>query len=211
MQHYTDTLFDTLGNAISGATIYVYAAGTTTASTIYSDNGSTTTTNPLTSGSDGSFDFYAANARYDLVITHASHTFTSADTSGIALFDPALPVTSWTPSVGGTATYSARAASVVKIGPLVFIQGYMTIATIGTGSTSSITGLPYLPTIDAPIVVSRSSGLAASVVELTAFVNSGGLQMDLRGRTSAAVSESTVAVLGNSASVSFCGVYLTNS
>ena len=87
MQHYTNTLYDTFGNAISGATVYVYAAGTTTASTIYSDNISTSTTNPLTTGSDGSFDFYAANGRYDLAITHPGYTFSSTDTAGIVLFE----------------------------------------------------------------------------------------------------------------------------
>jgi hypothetical protein len=212
MQHYTNTLYDTFGNAISGATVYVYAAGTTTPSTIYSDNISTSTTNPLTTGSDGSFDFYAANGRYDLAITHPSHTFTNADTLGIALFDQAaIPITSWTPSVGGSATYTSRAGSMVKIGPLVFIQGYMNINAIGTGSTSIITGLTYLATDDVPIVVTRSSGLASSVVSLSGFVNSGGLQIDLLGRTAAAAEESTVAVLGNSSFISFSGAYLTNS
>ncbi len=87
MQHYTSSVMDTFGNAVAGATINVYAAGTTTPSTIYSTNAGATTSNPLTSGADGSFDFYAANGRYDLVITHPSHTFTDSDTAGIALFE----------------------------------------------------------------------------------------------------------------------------
>jgi hypothetical protein len=99
MQHYTDTLYDTFGNAISGATVNVYAAGTVTPSTIYSDNLGTSATNPLTTGSDGSFDFYAANGRYDLVITHPSHTFSSADTAGISLFDPFSDTATYLPTL----------------------------------------------------------------------------------------------------------------
>lgn len=87
MQHYTNTLFDTFGNAISGASVTVYAAGTTTESTLYTDNGITPGDNPITTGADGSYDFYAANGRYDLLFTHPGFTFTSADTTGIVLLD----------------------------------------------------------------------------------------------------------------------------
>ena len=87
MQHYTNTLFDTFGNAISGASVTVYAAGTTTPSTLYSDNLGTTTANPLTTGPDGSYDFYAANGRYDLLFTHPGFSFSAADTMGIVLLD----------------------------------------------------------------------------------------------------------------------------
>ena len=87
MQHYTNTLFDTFGNAISGASVNVYAAGTVTPSTIYSDNNSTVAANPLTTGADGSYDFYAANGRYDLLFTHPGFSFSSAHTMGIVLFE----------------------------------------------------------------------------------------------------------------------------
>lgn len=87
MQHYIDRLHDTRGNAISGATINVYAAGTTTAATIYSDNGATVKANPTTSDTNGTFHFYAGNARYDLVITHSRYTFNNEHTQGISLFD----------------------------------------------------------------------------------------------------------------------------
>lgn len=51
------------------ATITVYNAGTVTLSTIYSDNSSTPLANPFTANADGSFEFYAADGRYDVVLS----------------------------------------------------------------------------------------------------------------------------------------------
>ena len=136
MQHYTNTLYDTFGNAISGATVYVYAAGTTTPSTIYSDNISTSTTNPLTTGSDGSFDFYAADGRYDLAITHPSHTFTSADTAGISLYDPQSDTQTYNvalscATVGDLAvTYTNRTGSYRVVGKKVDLWINLATATL---------------------------------------------------------------------------------
>jgi hypothetical protein len=47
----------------------VYASGTSTLATLYSDNGVTATANPLTTNDDGEYAFYAANGRYDLVLS----------------------------------------------------------------------------------------------------------------------------------------------
>lgn len=87
MQHYTDWAADTAGNALSGVSVSVYTAGTASLATLYTDNGITTGSNPITSGADGNYDFYAANGRYDLVLTKTGYTFVAADTAGIALFD----------------------------------------------------------------------------------------------------------------------------
>lgn len=49
----------------------------------------------------------------------------------------------WTPSVGGTATYTARSGKYTRIGNTVHIYCSMQINTIGTGSTTTISGLPF--------------------------------------------------------------------
>ena len=50
----------------------------------------------------------------------------------------------WTPSVGGNATYTAnRHGRYTKIGRVVFIELIMQIDTIGTGSASVISNLPF--------------------------------------------------------------------
>jgi len=49
----------------------------------------------------------------------------------------------WTPSVGGTATYTSQKGTYTKIGRQVTAIFDMTINVIGTGSTSQIGGLPF--------------------------------------------------------------------
>jgi hypothetical protein len=49
----------------------------------------------------------------------------------------------WTPSVGGTATYTTQTGTYTRVGRVVFVTGRMTILLIGTGSTSTISGLPF--------------------------------------------------------------------
>ena len=50
----------------------------------------------------------------------------------------------WTPSVGGTATYQAgRYGRYVKVGKMVTVQYLIAINIIGTGSTTVLQGLPF--------------------------------------------------------------------
>ena len=49
----------------------------------------------------------------------------------------------WTPSLGGTATYNNQTGTYTKIGNMVFIRGVMFVNVLGTGSTTTITGLPF--------------------------------------------------------------------
>jgi hypothetical protein len=57
---------DREGNAIAGAEIYVRKQSDSTLATLYSDNGVTTTSNPLTTDNDGEYSFYAANDTYKI-------------------------------------------------------------------------------------------------------------------------------------------------
>ena len=68
MQKYFDVVHDATGKAVAGASITVRTSGGALA-TLYSDNGVTTTSNPVTAGSDGEYSFYAANGRYTLTIS----------------------------------------------------------------------------------------------------------------------------------------------
>jgi hypothetical protein len=49
----------------------------------------------------------------------------------------------WTPTVGGTSTYSIQKASYIKVGRLVTVSFDMEIILLGTGSTVAISGLPF--------------------------------------------------------------------
>lgn len=88
MENHADVLRDQYGNALGGATVRVYQAGSTTLATIYSDNGSTAKGNPfLTDALTGRYNFYAANGVYDLTFSYQDATFDSNHTKRIALFD----------------------------------------------------------------------------------------------------------------------------
>ena len=52
----------------------------------------------------------------------------------------------WTPSVGGTATYSIQVGRYIKIGGMVHVSVNLVISSIGTGSTVEISGLPFAST-----------------------------------------------------------------
>ena len=49
----------------------------------------------------------------------------------------------WTPSVGGTATYNIQSGKYTRIGRQVTISGDLYINVIGTGSTQNISGVPF--------------------------------------------------------------------
>ena len=74
MQRYVNFIASTTSTSstlmvLSNATCTVYVAGTSTAATLYSDNGTTPLANPFLSSSTGQVAFYAANGTYDLVVS----------------------------------------------------------------------------------------------------------------------------------------------
>ena len=86
MQKYTGVVIDAKGGPMTGVTVTVNVAGGSLAS-IFSDNGVTAKGNPFSNDANGSFEFYAANGRYDIVLAKAGVTFVAADLADIALFD----------------------------------------------------------------------------------------------------------------------------
>jgi hypothetical protein len=69
----------------------------------------------------------------------------------------------WTPSVGGTATYGTRIAHYTKIGDTVRAFFDITIGTIGTGSLTTMSGFPFTCTNNDSGCISYFSGLGATV------------------------------------------------
>jgi hypothetical protein len=88
MQKYTDVVTSARsGSAIPNArvTVKTYPAGVT--ATIYSDDGSTQTDNPITTDSNGEFEFYAADGEYTLTVSGTG--ITERTIGPILLHDPA--------------------------------------------------------------------------------------------------------------------------
>jgi hypothetical protein len=93
MERYFGYAKDTAGNVLTSATIRVKLAGTAVDATLYSDNAYTTLANPFTNNSDGSYQFYASNGRYDITITKAPYTFLATATADGSLYDPSSIIT----------------------------------------------------------------------------------------------------------------------
>jgi hypothetical protein len=55
----------------------------------------------------------------------------------------------WTPALGGTATYTTQVATYTKIGRQVHIRFRLKVNALGTGSTTTVSGLPFTVAADA--------------------------------------------------------------
>lgn len=116
----------------------------------------------------------------------------------------------FTPSAGGTATYTAAAGKYVRIGKVVHILCDITINALGTGSPTVLTGLPFAATTSgpSPLFVTYFNSIASSVVLLNAFISTlARTSINLAGLTAAAASVGSVAILGNGARVIVGGSY----
>ena len=117
---------------------------------------------------------------------------------------------SWTPSIGGTATYTLQYGQYTKIGRVVLIDCLLAINVLGTRSTNEISGLPFLSIQDFGISLGLYSALATSVVSLYGRFNAAGTTISLFGSTIAAVNNTgTGTIFGNGTSVTISGFYFT--
>lgn len=119
----------------------------------------------------------------------------------------------WTPIVGGTATYFFNFGRYTKIGRKVFIEGSFSINLIGTGSTSVVSGLPFTSMSANPtgsVVIHYFNGLATPVVFLAGSIEQSTTSFILYSTTAAAATTTQNAVLGNASRIYFSGHYTTN-
>jgi len=77
----------------------------------------------------------------------------------------------WTPTLGGTATYLAQTGRYTKVGRLVYIQGTLYINAIGTGSTAQISGLPFTAVDSHPMSI-QLGGSAQAFSAVYGYINS---------------------------------------
>ena len=110
----------------------------------------------------------------------------TAGSNGVGVTFPATQVASsdanclddyeegtFTPSIGGTATYTAQAGVYTKVGRLVTASFDITILLSGTGNIASVSGLPFNASanVGAAVAVSYFSGLATSAASIYGYVN----------------------------------------
>lgn len=123
----------------------------------------------------------------------------------------------WTPSLGGTATYNAQAGSYVKVGRLVYVRGTITVNSIGTGTANSLTGLPFTLTsvaINGGAMCSFGywQNLATNVVALYGSADGGSTTLYFGSKSSSGNTiDWTTNVFGNSARIDFNMTYYASA
>lgn len=120
----------------------------------------------------------------------------------------------WTPSVGGTATYTSQVGIYTKVGRLVCVHCKLIINTIGTGSTNTIFGFPFQPGSTGVSSYSGAVGLwtatATAIVGLSVNISQGSTSFVMNGQTAAATTfDGTINILGNSTEVRFSLKFVT--
>jgi hypothetical protein len=115
----------------------------------------------------------------------------------------------WTPSLGGTATYFTQSGSYTKVGRLVFVRGVLVINAVGTGTTQQISGLPFANASGAVCAISVGSffGSATAVSSFFARVSNGGSVIDIGSLIVAGTTEGTNAIFTNNTQFQFSGCY----
>jgi hypothetical protein len=118
----------------------------------------------------------------------------------------------WTPSLGGTATYTVQSGSYTKTGRVVHINCSLTVNVLGTGAASQILGLPFAAASglgNFPLTVGSFSGAANSFVSLCGELTSGQSSFFLYSLTAAATGNTVVNVFTAGTQIRISGFYIT--
>jgi hypothetical protein len=119
----------------------------------------------------------------------------------------------WTPSLGGTTTYYTQQGTYTKIGNRVFVEGTIYVNAIGTGSTTTVLGLPFTSAATPsgshyyPGAVAFSSVLATAVVSVEAMVIPNVSYIQFLARTVASITSGIIALFQSSTQISFSVSY----
>ena len=113
----------------------------------------------------------------------------------------------WTPSVGGTATYTIQSGTYTRIGRVVHVKGSLQINAIGTGSTSVVSGLPYSADGFNSVLVGYFSNLATNVLWISGYAASGTTVRFTSATAATATATDSPAIFGNNARVEFSITY----
>ena len=113
----------------------------------------------------------------------------------------------WTPTVGGSATYNTQTGSYTKVGRLVYVRFNINILAIGSGSTTIVSGLPFTPSATRMAgSMGYWAGLATNVLFLGTFVDNSGFNFISQTVAGTDVTDGT-AILGTGTVIHAAAVY----
>jgi hypothetical protein len=120
----------------------------------------------------------------------------------------------WTPSIGGTATYSGiRYGRYVKIGKMVTVQFLIDVISKGTGSATLLSGLPFVSEVIGSVqtgAVSYYANLAVSTIFVSLYVENGTTTMYFVGKSASGTTvDNAIGLFGNSTTVYGSATYMT--
>lgn len=161
MQCHYNTIIDAAGNGVNGAAVYVYKPDLITLATIYSDDGVTSTANPVICDSLGRFFFYTGNGKYALKISGSG--ITTYWIKGVCLFDSSNVLAATNLTLINSFVPVYLAPLIVRSGDTVNISG-----TMKGGLSGSV--FTVIPSIHTPIngyldftAMNSTSGISLSV------------------------------------------------
>ena len=120
----------------------------------------------------------------------------------------------WTPTVGGNATYHGRAGKYTKVGRTVHASGFMQVNALGTGSNNTMSGFPFASSHAGGGNQNGSIGLylylAVNVLSLEMYYSNASTVTAFKGQTTAGGNSSgNLAIFGNNARIDFNITYET--
>ena len=121
----------------------------------------------------------------------------------------------WTPTLGGTATYGANAGNYVKVGRLVFAVAIINVSAIGTGSTTLISGLPFTngATNECNCSIGYLTGSASTFASVYGYVTANGttIQLSTIPAGGSASVDTGPAIFKNTTQIRIQAVYYSNA
>jgi hypothetical protein len=156
MQKYQNNIADRSGNAVAGLTVTVTLQAGGGLATIYSDNAGSVAANPLTTDSNGYFEFYAADGRYNIDAPGGGyHDVLIADTVLIA----------------GAAAASASAAQGSATSAASDKIAAETAASLAVPAAATATSQATIATTQAGLSAAAQSAAAASALSAQGYAN----------------------------------------
>ena len=109
----------------------------------------------------------------------------------------------WTPTLGGTSTYAVQEGTYIKIGKKVYCSFEISVSSLGSGSTNTISGLPFTSKNAIGSYVGHGNvihwwGLSTAAINLWLVIAKNGTTAQLFGMTAAGTQSNIVSFIQTS-------------